>query len=86
MIDCPNCGQAVDESAAVCPNCGFDIHSELADEVRQLRDEGQIHPGRLDPDAKESWEGGDPRQPQIQEGLPAEDFEQAGPEELETGL
>ena len=72
-IDCPNCGQQVDDSAAVCSNCGFDIHSQQADEVRRLREEGKIHPGRLGAENKD-WEGGDPREPDIHEELPAEDW------------
>src|SRR5215208_6147058 len=49
VTDCPNCGEQVDESQALCSNCGFDLHTQAADEVRRLREEGRIHPGRLGP-------------------------------------
>jgi zinc-ribbon domain len=74
MTDCPNCGQQVDETAAVCSNCGFDIHSRQVDEVRRLREEGRIHPGRLGAQQRENWSGGDPGDPDIHEELPAEDW------------
>jgi transcription initiation factor TFIIIB Brf1 subunit/transcription initiation factor TFIIB len=86
-IDCPNCGQQVDDGAAVCSNCGFDIHSQQADEVRRLREEGKIHPGRLGA-ANNDWEGGDPRERDIHEELPAEDWGagRESPEERDAGL
>jgi hypothetical protein len=86
-MDCPNCGQQVDESAALCPNCGFDLHSSVAGEVRKLREEGQIHPGRLGA-SNDDWEGGDPREPSIHEELPAEDWGagRESPEERDAGL
>jgi predicted amidophosphoribosyltransferase len=46
--DCPNCAKPVDDGAALCSHCGFDIHSQQADTVRRLREEGVIHPGRQD--------------------------------------
>jgi hypothetical protein len=73
-IDCPNCGQQVDDGAAVCSNCGFDIHSQQADEVRRLREEGRIHPGRLGAEDRNEFSGGDPGDPDIREELPAEDW------------
>jgi hypothetical protein len=86
-IECPNCGQQVDDGAAVCSNCGFDIHSQQADEVRRLREEGKIHPGRLGAENKD-WEGGDPRERDIHEELPAEDWGagRESPEERDAGL
>lgn len=48
-MDCPNCGVQVDANAAVCGSCGFDVHSSAADEVRRLREDGRIQPGRLHP-------------------------------------
>jgi uncharacterized membrane protein YvbJ len=47
VSECPNCGKPVDEGAALCPSCGFDVHSQQADAVRRLREDGVIHPGRL---------------------------------------
>jgi hypothetical protein len=87
MIDCPNCGKPVEEDAPLCPHCGFDIHSRQADEVRRLREEGRIEPGRLGPTNKD-WEGGDPREPSIHEELPAEDYGPAreDPRERDAGF
>jgi hypothetical protein len=88
VIECPNCGQRVDENAPVCTNCGFDIHSQLSDEVKRLREEGRIHPGRLGAEDPQDWSGGDPRDPDIHEELPAEDLGPAreSPEERDAGL
>jgi len=47
VSDCPNCGKPVDEGVALCPSCGFDVRSQQAGEVRRLRQEGRIRPGRL---------------------------------------
>jgi|tagenome__1003787_1003787.scaffolds.fasta_scaffold20926056_3 hypothetical protein len=87
-MDCPNCGQQVDESAALCPNCGFDLHSRVADDVRRLRKEGRIHPGRLGASDANDFSGGDPGDPDIREELPAEDWGGASesPEERDAGL
>jgi hypothetical protein len=49
VTDCPNCGTRVEPEAALCGSCGFDLHTSVADEVRRLRNEGRIKPGRLDP-------------------------------------
>ena len=86
-MDCPNCGQTVDEKDALCPNCGFDLHSSAADEVRQLREEGRIHPGRLGA-SNDDWEGGDPGDPDEPGELPAEDWGPAleNPEERDAGM
>jgi hypothetical protein len=46
-MDCPNCGAGVGSDAALCGKCGFDLHTSAADEVRKLREEGRIKPGRL---------------------------------------
>ena len=88
MIECPNCGQQVDENAPVCSNCGFDIHSQQADDVRRLREEGRIHPGRLGAEDPNEFSGGDPGDPDIVEELPAEDYGPAreSPEERDAGL
>jgi hypothetical protein len=86
-MECPNCGKQVDESAPLCPNCGFDIHSRQADEVRELREEGQIHPGRLGA-TNDDWRGGDPKEPDVHEELPVEDLGGAreNPEEIDPGF
>jgi hypothetical protein len=80
VTDCPNCGQQVSESDDLCPNCGFHVKSRQADEVRRLREEGRIHPGRLGahPGAR------DERRPTTD--LPAEDKSRVGPEEIDAGL
>jgi predicted nucleic acid-binding Zn-ribbon protein len=86
-MDCPNCGHTVDEKDVLCPNCGFDLHSQVADEVRRLREEGRIHPGQLGA-SNDDWEGGDPRERDIHEELPSEDWGGAreNPEEREAGM
>ena len=87
-IECPNCGQQVDGDAAVCTNCGFDIHSQQADEVRRLREEGRIHPGRLGAQERVNFSGGDQRDPDLDSELPAEDLGPARetPEERDAGF
>jgi zinc ribbon protein len=87
-IECPNCGQQVDDAAPVCTNCGFDIHSQQAEEVRQLRAEGRIHPGRLGASDPDDFSGGDPGDPDVREELPAEDWEvgRNTPEQEDAGL
>jgi hypothetical protein len=47
MPDCPNCATPVEEGAALCPSCGFHMDSQHAAEVRRLREQGRIHPGRM---------------------------------------
>jgi RNA polymerase subunit RPABC4/transcription elongation factor Spt4 len=87
MSDCPNCGTQVDDAATLCPNCGFDLHSQSADAVRRLHEEGKIHPGRLGASDPDDFAGGDASETPAQHSdLPAEDREHAGPEELDAGL
>jgi hypothetical protein len=88
MIECPNCGQENEDSAPVCSNCGFDIHSQLAGDVKRLREQGRIHPGRLGAEDPDDFSGGDPGDPDIREELPAEDLGPAreSPEERDAGL
>jgi hypothetical protein len=53
VSDCPNCGAEVPDGVRLCPNCGFDTGESQAERVRELHQEGRIHPGRLgasDPD------------------------------------
>jgi uncharacterized Zn finger protein (UPF0148 family) len=87
VSDCPNCGKPVEEGAALCPHCGFDVNSRQADEVRRLREEGRIHPGRLSEQARGQYDDVGPptRGGQIEE-LPAEDLSRDGPEEFDAGL
>ena len=47
MADCPNCGTDLAARDDLCPACGFDVHSGAAEEVRRLRLEGRIEPGRI---------------------------------------
>jgi hypothetical protein len=80
VSDCPNCGKQVDASAELCPHCGFHVKSRQAGEVRRLREEGLIHPGRLGASPGARTE----RQPTTD--LPAEDTGRTGPEEIDAGL
>jgi hypothetical protein len=84
MADCPNCGKDVPESERLCPACGFDTGEAQADNVRALREAGQIHPGRLGASDANDFAGGEV--PRHVSGLPAEDREAAGPEELDAGF
>ena len=56
MTDCPNCGADVPEGTRLCPSCGFDTGESQADDVRSLREEGRIHPGRLGPTGEQDYE------------------------------
>jgi hypothetical protein len=87
MADCPNCGQDVPEGVRICPNCGFDTGSGIADRVRQQREEGTIHPGRLGAEDPNDFSGGDvsERAPEHEE-LPAEDTPLGNPEQFDSGL
>jgi hypothetical protein len=87
VIDCPNCGEQVSESDELCPNCGFHVKSRQAGEVRRLRDEGLIHPGRIGAKERVDFAGADPSErggPRTE--LPAEDKAREGPEEIDAGL
>jgi hypothetical protein len=59
VSDCPNCGAAVPEGERICPNCGFDTGEAQADDVRRLREEGRIHPGRLGAEDTDEFSGPD---------------------------
>jgi hypothetical protein len=84
MADCPNCGKDVPAEERMCPACGFDTGEAQAGEVRALREAGRIHPGRLGASDANDFAGGEVRR-RIS-GLPAEDREDVGPEELDAGL
>jgi hypothetical protein len=84
MADCPNCGKDVPAGERMCPSCGFDTGESQAEDVRALREAGRIHPGRLGASDADEFSGGEVRQ--HTSGLPSEDAEQAGPEELESGM
>jgi hypothetical protein len=59
VTECPNCGAEVPDGERICPKCGFDTGEAQADRVRELRDEGRIHPGRLGADDPEEFSGAD---------------------------
>ena len=84
MADCPNCGKDVPEGERMCPACGFDTGEGQAEDVRALREAGQIHPGRIGVEDPNDFSGGPVRRERS--GLPAEDGEHAGPEEIDAGL
>ena len=86
MGDCPNCGKPVEEGAALCPHCGFDVNSQQADAVRRLREEGRIHPGRIGTQERGDFVEGEPRERPPRTELPAEDRATEGPEEIDAGL
>lgn len=87
MADCPNCGHDVPDGVRMCPNCGFDTGESQAGRVRELREEGTIHPGRLGASDENDFAGGDPseRAPEHEE-LPAEDTPLGNPEQEQSGL
>jgi hypothetical protein len=89
MSDCPNCGKGVPEGERICPHCGFDTGEAQADDVRALREAGQIHPGRIgagDPNDFSGEDEGELRASRAESEMPAEDRTGTGPEELEGGL
>jgi zinc-ribbon domain len=87
MADCPNCGAQVEESVRLCPNCGFDTGEAQAAEVRALREQGKIHPGRLHPEGQADFRGGDPTEvPPYDEELPAEDTPITDPRQIDGGM
>ena len=87
MADCPNCGFEAPEGVRICPNCGFDTGEGQAGRVRELRDEGAIHPGRLGAGDPNDFSGGDvsERAPEREE-LPAENTPLGNPEQEDAGL
>jgi hypothetical protein len=86
MSDCPNCGKEVPAGERICPNCGFDTGEAQADDVRALREAGQIHPGRLGAGGPDFSGGDDGERRARGTETPAEDETRTGPEELEGGL
>jgi hypothetical protein len=87
MAACPNCGKEVPEGERICPNCGFDTGEGQADRVRELREEGAIHPGRLGATDTNDFSAGEvsERAPAHEE-LPAEDAPLGNPEQQDAGL
>jgi hypothetical protein len=85
-MDCPNCSYDVPEGVRMCPNCGFDTGEAQAGRVRELRDEGAIHPGRLGASDENDFAGGDVGHGGQIEELPAEDTLGGGPEQIDSGL
>jgi hypothetical protein len=87
VSDCPNCGEQVSEADDLCPSCGFHVTSQQAGEVRRLREEGLIHPGRLGAQERGNFAGAEPSERgEARSGLPAEDKAREGPEEIDAGL
>jgi hypothetical protein len=87
VSDCPNCSFAVAEGVRICPNCGFDTGESQAEDVRALREEGRIHPGRLGAADRNDFAGASSgERPPPHEELPAEDADPPGPEQLESGM
>ena len=85
MADCPNCGSDVPEGERLCPNCGFDTGESQAERVRELREAGEIHPGRLnDPEQPGSDVSGGVVQDRPPEP-PSEEGEE-DPREIDAGL
>jgi hypothetical protein len=62
VTDCPNCGFEVPDGERLCPNCGFDTGEAQAGDVRRLREEGRIHPGRLGAEDPNEFSG--PEEPE----------------------
>jgi hypothetical protein len=83
MADCPNCGKDVPDGVRLCPHCGFDTGEAQAEDVRALREAGQIHPGRLGADDPEDF-AGPGRGDDADETPPGEG--PVGPRETEGGL
>jgi hypothetical protein len=87
MPDCPNCSFDVPDGVRICPNCGFDTGESQAGRVRELRDQGVIHPGRLGASDRNDFAGGDASErPPAHEELPAEDAPLNNPEQIDSGL
>jgi predicted amidophosphoribosyltransferase len=81
VADCPNCGADVPEGERLCPNCGFDTGESQAEDVRRLREEGRIHPGRLGPTDAEEYRPATERSEDLEAGEEVID-----PRETEGGL
>jgi hypothetical protein len=86
MPDCPNCAAPATEGERLCPSCGFDLGSAQADDVRRLREEGKIHPGRLNASDPGAPGGVDRGGVQGGDALPAEDTPVDDPRTFEGGL
>jgi hypothetical protein len=86
MADCPNCAKDVPEGVRLCPNCGFDTGEAQAGRVRELREEGAIHPGRLGAADTNDFAGGDVGHGGRIEELPAEDTPLGNPEQIDSGM
>jgi uncharacterized OB-fold protein len=84
VTECPNCGADVPEGVRICPNCGFDTGESQAEDVRRLREEGRIHPGRLGAADPDEFSGPDPPAREPVDALPGED--PVDPREEDAGL
>ena len=85
-MDCPNCGKDVPEGVRMCPACGFDTGEAQAGRVRELREEGAIHPGRLGVADPNEFTGDVSERAPEHEELPAEDTPLTNPEQQDSGL
>ena len=83
MADCPNCGKDVPEGERLCPSCGFDTGEAQAEDVRELREAGEIHPGRIGADGAEEF-GGSRAEDDPEETPPGEG--PVDPRETDAGL
>lgn len=86
MADCPNCAKDVPEGVRMCPHCGFDTGSSQAAHVRELREEGAIHPGRLGASDANEFSGPNVGHGGQIEEMPAEDAPSGGPEQIDSGM
>ena len=84
MADCPNCAAEVEDGVRLCPSCGFDTGEAQAGRVRELREEGKIHPGRLSAEGRDDFHG--EAIPIEVEEMPAEDTPLTNPEQIDSGM
>ncbi len=84
MKECPNCGAEIPEGKRLCPNCGFDTAESQAERVKELREKGQIHPGRVGSTRSDEFSGPGPAENRPDETPPAEG--PVDPREADAGL
>jgi zinc ribbon protein len=83
VTDCPNCGAQVEDGVRLCPRCGFDTRESQAEDVRALREAGEIHPGRLGAEGAEDPAGAGAAGA---DELPSEGPSDRDPRETQGGL
>ena len=86
MADCPNCGKDVAADVRARLHRGFDTGEAQAGRVRELRQEGTIHPGRLGAEDPNDFSGGDAGHGGRIEEMPAEDTPMNNPEQIDSGM